>query len=196
MAPAWRGFLPKPYRPLQPWLVAVALLCVALAGVHYIRVAPLEERLGRSETEWAVARVSLAQRQEAHKAHKDLARVLTLLPVQREFARLPLAISDMARRDRVALPSLSYALEKADEGLPIRAVLQGTVTGQYEDLRRFIHHVEASDRLLLFVEDLSVGRSSALKGEQRGKGVTITLRLATYIREETPRSHALRASVE
>jgi Tfp pilus assembly protein PilO len=159
-------------------------------------VAPLEERLGRSEAEWAAARGSLAQRQEAHKARKDLARVLTLLPVQREFARLPLAISDMAHRDRVALPSLSYALEKTGEGLPIRAVLQGTVTGQYEDLRRFIHHVEASDRLLLFVEDLSVGRSSALQGEQRGKGVTITLRLATYIREETPRSHALRASVE
>src|SRR4029077_15301913 len=102
-----------------------------------------------------------------------------------------LAISDVAKRDGVKLPALSYTLEKSGENLATKAVLQGVVTGRYEDLRRFIYHMEASEGLLLFVEDLSVEGSSELKGEQKGRRITVTIRLATYIREETRPVHPL-----
>jgi hypothetical protein len=102
----------------------------------------------------------------------------------------------MAKRDHVTLPALSYTLEKSSEGFATKALLQGSATGQYEDIRRFIHHLETSDRLLLFVEDLSVGSSSEAKGEQKGKKITVTIRLATYVREQPQQGNALRASVQ
>lgn len=196
MALARMDSLPKPYLPLVPWAAAVAFLSVALAGAHFLMVVPAQARLAALEADLAAARSALARRLEAKQARKDFIHVLTVLPGQRDFARLPLAISDVAKRDGVKLPSLSYSLEKQDDGFATKAVIQGVVSGQYEDLRRFIYHMEASEELLLFVEDLSVGRSSDLKGEQKGKRITVNIRLATYIREETPRSHALRASVE
>jgi hypothetical protein len=56
--------------------------------------------------------------------------------------------------------------------------------------------MEASDRLLLFVEDLSVEGSSDLKGEQKGRRITVNIRLATYIREENRPVRPLRASAQ
>lgn len=184
------------YAPLVPWVVVAALLAAALGGTHALMVTPAHERLAVLEADWAAARQALARRLEARQTRKDLAQILTVLPGQRDFARLPLAISEIAQRDRVVLPSLTYTLGKTDEGLATKAVLQGTVTGQYEDLRRFIHHLEVSDRLLLFVEDLSVGRSSEVKGERKDKLVTVNLRLATFIREESRPGRALKASIE
>jgi len=58
-------------------------------------------------------------------------------------------------------------------------VLQGEVTGRYEDLRRFIHHLESSDRLL-FIENLEVG-SSAKSNDRKNAKITVKLKIATYV---------------
>lgn len=191
---AWMDRFPKPYLPLIPWAAAVALLAVALAGTQALVVGPAQARLAALEADWAAAKSALARRLEARQARKDFDRVLTVLPGQRDFARLPLSISNIAKRDGVQLPALSYSMEKQGEDLATKAVLQGAVTGQYEDLRRFIYHLEASDGLLLFVEDLSVGRAADLRGEQRGRRLTVNIRLATYIREENRPVRPLHAS--
>jgi Tfp pilus assembly protein PilO len=186
----------NPYASLIPWGCAAALLALTLAGAHYGVVAPAQERLTALEAKWAAARQSLAHRQEARQARQDLARVLAFLPEGREFARLPLVISEIAQRDRVAIPSFTYTVDKSEDGPAAKATLQGTATGQYEDLRRFIHHLEASDRLLLFIEDLSVGQSTDVKAEHKGQKVTVNLRLATYIREDARPGRGLKASLE
>jgi hypothetical protein len=184
------------YIGLYPWLIAVVTLAAVWVGVHYGKLAPAQEQLAVVEGEWAGARRDLAQRLEARQARQDLQRVMAMLPSSRDFARLPLAISEMASRDGVSVPALSYTLEKSSDGLATKAFLQGAVTGSYQDLRRFIYHLEAADGLLLFIEDLSAGRSSGARAEKTGKGVTVTLRLATYIREESPAGRALRAGLE
>jgi hypothetical protein len=194
MPPALKEMLPPAYRALIPWVAGVALLSAAWAGARYGWVAPAHERLAAIEADRAAVKDALARRLEARQARKDLAAVMAGLPTSREFARLPLILSEMARADRVALPSLSYKLEKSSDGPATKAILQGTVIGQYEDLRRFLYHLESSDRVRLFVEDLSVGRSSDVKGERKGKRIAITVRIATYIREEIKRGAALRAS--
>ncbi len=187
--------LVKPYRSLMPWAAVAALLSVTWMGVQYLGVIPAHQRLAAVEAEWTAARGTLAKRLEAKQARKDFAQVMTTLLTSRDFARLPLVLSDMAKRDHVRLPALTYTLEKSSEGVATKAVLQGAATGQYEDLRRFIHHLETSDRLLLFVEDLSVAGSSEANREQTGKKITVTIRLATYVREQPQRGHTLRASV-
>jgi Tfp pilus assembly protein PilO len=169
---------------------------MALAGVHFGLVGPGQDRLAGLEANLAKARQGLAYRQEAKQARQDLVRVLAFLPEGRDFARLPLVISGIAQRDRVAIPSFTYTVEKPEDAPATKAILQGAVTGQYEDLRRFIHDLEASERVLLFIEDLSVGQSSDLKMEQKSKKVTVNLRLATYIREEAKPARGLKASLE
>lgn len=196
MALSLKALRARIYIGLYPWLITVVMLAAVWAGVHYGKLAPAQEQLAAVEGEWAGARRDLAQRLEAKQARKDLKQVLAMLPSPRDFARLPLAISEMAKRDGVIVPSFSYTLEKSSDGLATKAFLQGAVTGQYQDLRRFIYHLEASDGLLLFIEDLSAGRSSGARAEKQGKGVTVTLRLVTYIREESRAGRALRASLE
>ena len=187
---------PNSYAPLLPWVWVSSLLVIALAGVHYGLVVTAQDRLAALEASVVKSRQSLAYHQEAKQARQDLARVLAFLPAGREFARLPLVISEIAQRDRVAIPSFTYTVEKSEDGLAAKATLQGAATGQYEDLRRFIYDLEASNRLLLFIEDLSVGQSSDLKTEQKSKKVTVNLRLATYIREEVKPSRGLKARLE
>lgn len=186
----------KPYAPLIPWACVAAVLALTWAGAHYGLVVPARERLTAVEVTWATARQGLAARREARQARQDLARVLALLPDGREFARLPLVISEIAQRSRVAIPSFTYTVDKAEEGPAVKATMQGMATGQYEDLRRFIHELEASNRVFLFIEDLSVGQSIDEKADRKDKKVTVNLRLVTYIREETPTGRGLKASLE
>lgn len=196
MAVSLKALRARVYIGLYPWLIAVVMLAAVWAGAHYGRLAPAQEQLAVVEGELAGARRDLAQRLEARQARKDIQQVMAMLPSSRDFARLPLAISEMARRDGVSIPALSYTLEKSSDGLATKAFLQGAVTGQYQDLRRFIYHLEAPDGLLLFIEDLSAGRSSGARAGKTANGVTVTLRLATYIREESHAGQALRAGLE
>lgn len=168
----------KPYRLLILWLAVAGLLGAALVGVRLFVVWPAQDRLAQAEAAWMAARQRVVHRLEAQEAWKNLAPMLKTLPAPRDFAQLPLAISEVARRDRVAMPDIAYTLEKPQAGGFSKAALKGLVSGRYEDLRRFIHHLEAADGFL-FIEDLDVSRHGAKKGE----AVAFRITLSTYIRE-------------
>jgi type II secretion system (T2SS) protein M len=168
----------SPYGPLILWMAVAGVLGAALVVVRLLVAAPAQDRFARAEAEWMAARQRVAQRLEAKQARKTLTVILNALPGQRDFAQLPLAISEVARRDRVTMPDLSYALEKPQPGGFTKAVLRGSVSGRYEDLRRFIYHLETADGFL-FIEDLNVSRQSSKKGE----AVAFQITLSTYIRE-------------
>ncbi|OLB66027.1 MAG: hypothetical protein AUH96_08465 [Nitrospirae bacterium 13_2_20CM_2_61_4] len=167
-----------PYGPLILWVAVAGALGAALVAVHLLVLAPAQDRFAQAEAAWLAARQRVAQRLDAKQARKDLTVILNALPGQRDFAQLPLAISEVARRDRVSIPDLSYALEKPQAGGFTKALLRGSVSGRYEDLRRFIHHLETADGFLL-IEDLNVGRHSTKKGE----AIAFQITLSTYIRE-------------
>lgn len=176
--PIIRRLRRTPYSPLILWMAVAGVLGAALVVVRLLVVAPAQDRFAQAEAEWMAARQRVAQRLEAKQARKDLTVILNALPGQRDFAQLPLAISEVARRDRVSIPNLSYALEKPQAGGFTKAVLRGSVSGRYENLRRFIHHLETADGFL-FIEDLDVSRHTTKKGED----VAFQITLSTYIRE-------------
>src|SRR5438128_9057676 len=174
----WRRLRRPPYGPLILWMAVAGVLGAALVGVGLLLVAPAQDRLAQAEAAWMAARQRIAQRLEAKEARKHLTGILNALPGHRDFAQLPLALSEVARRDRVAMPDLSYALEKTTAAGFTKALLRGSVSGRYEDLRRFIHHLETAE-CFLFIEDLDVIRRGGVKGEI----VTFHITLSTYIRE-------------
>jgi len=168
-----------PFAPLFPWVgVALGLLCVLLL-VHDLGVAGAHAGRERLENEWAASRQALMYHREARKAKKDLSRVWAVLPAERDFTPLALGISDEAKRDRVTLPALSYKTEPTLVANTSKGLLQGPMTGRYEDLRRFIYNLETAEELV-FIEDLELTRSG---GAQEAL-LTFNIKIATYLRSD------------
>ena len=102
-----------------------------------------------------------------------------VLPVERDFAPLALGISEEAKRDHVTLPALSYKTESTTVANTSKGVLQGSMTGRYEDLRRFIYDLETAEELL-FIEDMELAGSSSPRDQQ----LTFNIKIVTYLRGE------------
>jgi Tfp pilus assembly protein PilO len=158
-------------------------LLLACSIAYDVGVAGVESKRERLESEWASARQSLLHHREARKARMDLDQVWAVLPDERDFAPLALGISEEAKRDRVVLPALSYKTEPTLVAKTSKGVLQGSMSGRYEDLRRFIYDMETAEELL-FIEDLELSRS----GSGQNQTLTFAIRIATYLRAEAARS--------
>ena len=178
-----RQLLASPYFGLLPSGVVAGLFCSAWLAGHLLVLKPLEQRQAQLDTEWTTVRQQLAKRMEAKQTIKDLEQLLALLPTSRDFSQLPLAMSEEAKRNNVRLSGLSYTLDKGEQVPAVKLTFKGPVTGRYEDLRRFIYHLESSDRLL-FIEDLDVGQFiTSDKDVARKEMMTFTLQISTYIRQ-------------
>lgn len=171
--------LQQPFAPLLPWAgIALGLLLVLLV-VRDVGVAGARAEQERVEKEWVAARQLLMHHREARKAKADLAQVWAMLPAERDFSPLALGISEEAKRDRVTLPALSYKTEPTAVAHTSKGVLQGSMSGRYEDLRRFIYDLETAEEFL-FIEDLELARSSAAQGQT----LTFNIKIATYLRAD------------
>jgi Tfp pilus assembly protein PilO len=175
--------LRKPYGILIPWLALVILLAGVLWAVHTVGIDGAEQKRAKLESEWNQARQELKHHKEAQKARKDLAQVWSVLPVERDFAPLALGITEEAKRDRVILPALSYKTESTAVANTSKGLLQGTMTGRYEDLRRFLYDVETAEELV-YIEDLELVQSDA----QPNQTLTFNIKIGTYLRGESGRA--------
>ncbi len=169
----------QPYAPLLPWIGFLAAMLVVLYAMQTFVLGAAEDERQRLDMEWSKARQQLARHKEAKQAKEDLQRVWKALPLLRDFAPLALGVTEEAKRDQVTLPALSYRTEKTGVSDAPKAVLQGTVTGRYEDLRRFIYNLESAEELL-FIEDLNLVRSGNVQDQQ----LTFNIRISTYLRGE------------
>lgn len=183
MADRLRRMLSEPYAPLLPWVGLAALLLAGLMVVNLFVVRGLEGDRIQIEKEWGAARQMLVHHREARKARKDMSQVWAVLPVERDFAPLALGISEEAKHDHVTLPALSYKTEPTTVANTSKGVLQGSMTGRYEDLRRFIYDLETAEELL-FIEDLELAGSSNPRDQQ----LTFNIKIVTYLRGETMKS--------
>lgn len=171
--------LQQPFAPLLPWAgIALGLLFI-LSLVQRVGVMGAESKRERLEQEWTSTRQLLMRHREARKAKQDLSQVWAVLPAERDFSPLALGISEEAKRDRVTLPALSYKTEPTLVPNTSKGLLQGSMSGRYEDLRRFIYDLETAEELL-FIEDLQLTRS----GNAQDQTLTFNIKIATYLRAE------------
>jgi Tfp pilus assembly protein PilO len=171
--------LQQPFAPLLPWAgIALGLLFILLL-VQRVGVTGAESKRERLEQEWTSTRQLLMRHREARKAKQDLSQVWAVLPAERDFSPLALGISEEAKRDRVTLPALSYKTEPTLVRNTSKGLLQGSMSGRYEDLRRFIYDLETAEELL-FIEDLQLTRS----GNAQDQTLTFNIKIATYLRAE------------
>jgi len=171
--------LRKPYGTLIPWLAFVLLLTGILWAVRTVGVEGTEQGRVKLELQLNQARQEFRHHKEAQKARKDLAQVWSVLPVERDFAPLALGITEEAKRDGVTLPALSYKTEPTPVANTSKGILEGTMTGRYEDLRRFLYDVETAEELV-YIENLELVRSDA----QQDRALTFNIKIVTYLRGE------------
>ena len=175
--------LQHPFAPLFPWAGMAIVLFMLLIVVRYVGLEDLQGKRQYIETEWIAARQALLHHREARNATKDLTQVWAMLPGERDFGPLALGISDEAKREGVVLPALSYKTEPTALAHTTKGLLQGAMSGRYEDLRRFIYDLETADELL-FIEDLELSRT----GNLQGAALTFNIKIATYLRaDQEPR---------
>ena len=171
--------LRKPYGTLLPPAGLVFVLLLSLWVVKSLGVDSAEQTRFRLATEWTQVRNEYQYHQEAWRAKKDLAQVWSALPEERDFAPLALGITEEAKRNHVTLPSLSYKTESTPVANTSKGLLQGTMSGRYEDLRRFLYDIETADELV-YIEDVDLVRSSTPQDPQ----LTFNIKIVTYLRGE------------
>src|SRR5438093_9722532 len=140
-------------------LLTVLALGIGIGAYLFIMI-PAKERLAQAEAAYVAARQMQVQQQAARKTQetfrqtqKDLEQVWEDLPVEKQFAALAVAISELGRAVEVSIPGMTYSLQKVEEGLPAKATLAFRAVGGYGAIYRFIHRLETT-KPYLFVESL------------------------------------------
>jgi len=170
--------LRKPYGALVPPATVVSLLLIALWAVTWLGLESAEQQRSQLAAQWAHARKEHQQLEAARRAKQDLAQVWAALPEERDFAPLALGITEEAKRNHVTLPALSYKTESTPVVHTSKGVLQGTMSGRYEDLRRFIYDIETADELV-YIEDVDLVPSAT-----QPDNLTFNIKIVTYLRGE------------
>jgi len=175
--------LRKPYGTLLPPAGLVFVLLVSLWTVKLLGMESVEQTRSRLTTDWAQVRKEYQYHQDAWRAKKDLAQVWSALPEERDFAPLALGITEEAKQNHVTLPSLSYKTESTPVPNTSKGLLQGTMSGRYENLRRFLYDIETADELV-YIEDVDLVRSNTPQDQQ----LTFNIKIVTYLRGEPVKS--------
>jgi Tfp pilus assembly protein PilO len=176
-------------RALRTLAPLALLACASLgivAGVVLLVREPAQDRLRNAEAAYGAARH--AQREQLAVRHTEEALTTTWqsLSTRKEFPSLILAVTDLAQRDGVAIPGMSYSLQKVDEGVAMKASMSFQVAGDYAAIRRFIHRLE-TDRHYLAVESLDASRSQTRLSLGQGKEsvieqVRFNIRVLTFLK--------------
>lgn len=165
--------LRKPYGVLIPWAGLTLVLMVALWVVQSFGIENMEQARSRLEGDWMQTRKAYLHHQEALRAKKDLAQVWGALLEEHDFAALALGIAEEAKQKHVTLPALSSKTEATLVPHISKGMLQGTLSGRYEDLRRFLYDIETAEELV-YIEDLDLVQSSTPQDLQLAFNIKIT----------------------
>jgi len=171
-------------RALQPLGLATVVALSVAVGVNMLLLAPERERLTTATERYEAARQTQIRQKAAKKTLMELAEVWETLPPRKEFATLAAAISELARADRVSIQGMTYSLQKAEEGIPIKASLTFRPLGEYAAIRRFIHRLETTGSYL-YIESLDASRATGSR-QTSGPLVVFNVRLVTFLRPDPP----------
>lgn len=162
-------------------LVALALLVYPLSR----RVAATEQRaeevrqqLLRATNDYRQARATLDGRE-----HTDdqLARFyVEVLPRNQTSARriTYLKLATLAREANLDYDRRSFKVEEVDDDSTLRRLdITFPLTGEYRDMRRFIHTLETAPEFIV-IRDVSLAKQSSTTKEP----LALMLKLATYYR--------------
>lgn len=171
----------RAYRALAPLAVVAALSVGGGVAVYAILLEPAQARVSQALGAYEQARQVQMRLLAMRETQEALTQVWEQIPHRLEFTDIIMSVSEQARRNGVKVPGMTYAFERVEDGLAMKAAMTFQAQGDYAAIRRFIHRLETSGPHL-FIESLDVSRSGGVGG--RAGQVLFNLRLATYLRPE------------
>jgi len=139
-------------------IVLSSLLAINLL-LFLILVTPAYRHKVSNEASLHASRLKLSQLLQYQKAQEAIVDLEKTFLAQQELAHLTDRLPAMARRHQLELPGVSYQAEKQKESSIKKIVLNFKVTGQYRDIREFIHELEGLE-LFLYINDLAMTSTS------------------------------------
>jgi Tfp pilus assembly protein PilO len=169
-------------------LLPLGIAALVNLGVFVLVVYPLSLKVTTSERRGAAARTQLqaAERDErttraalarAEQANTDLGRFYRdTLPSNVEGARRMsyAKLASLADRHDLVVQRRSYDRDLAYRGRLRKLKISMTLSGEYRDIRAFLHELEASPEFIV-IEDVSLG-----EGVRPGSPLSLSVQLATY----------------
>jgi Tfp pilus assembly protein PilO len=166
------GWLRENKRLRTAALACAGLLCLDLL-LYAVLVVPSAAGLREREARYGELRKRRAEALVFQKHKKDLAGLMAGIPAQKD---MPLLVKDLvqtARRLNLSVSSIQYDMPKGrGEALALLS-FSFPAEGRYTDVKRFIHEVETSDRLV-GIQDVSF--------DGDGGRVKIRMKLVTYVK--------------
>ncbi len=166
----------------------VTVIAVGCAAFLFVGIRePALSRLEQAETAFQTAKQNQEQLQrtrvlqeKARTAQQQVEDLWNGLPTQNEFASFAMAIAEMGKLERVAIPGMAYHVEKAEGTVPVKATLTFKVTGNYGAIYRFIHRLEMTEPYLV-IERLDAARLD--KSDRASSTLLVfNVKVATFLR--------------
>jgi Tfp pilus assembly protein PilO len=157
-------------------------LNLLLFSFLYFGVAP---KLSQSERELALLQQELrsgdavAPQQGYEQGREDYARFRALLPSLRNFSELIGDLYTLAEQCNLEISQINYTQKDLPGSGWLAYALKFSLTGTYDELKRFIYGLEESKRLVV-IEQITL---NSAKGEEGGL-VSLSLSLTTYFGTE------------
>jgi hypothetical protein len=180
---------------LQPLALLTIASIGAAIGASMLFTTPAQEHLTRAQADYHAARQTQLRLQAGRNTLDDLKDVWSLLPPRKDFSSLILTISELARKDGVDIPGMNYTLQKAEEGLALKASMTFQAAGKYAGIRAFIQRLETTGPYL-FIESLDATRSSQRQTAGKADGepglsndrtvVVFNVKVVTFLRPDPP----------
>ena len=169
-------------------LLPLGIAALVNLGVYVLVVYPLSLKVAVSERRGAAARMQLqaAERDEgttraalarAEQANTDLQRFYRdTLPSSVEGARRMsyAKLASLADRHGLVVERRSYDRDLAYRGRLRKLKISMALSGEYRDIRAFLHELEASQEFIV-IEDVSLS-----EGVRPGAPLSLSVQLATY----------------
>jgi type IV pilus assembly protein PilO len=167
-----------------PLVIGALLLLNILAylGISYFfapRIAELERRYiaAQGDARQAIQRrEQLATPQQRFRTNtEDLQAFWKAIPPREQFSELIREIFSISGEAGLTIERISYE-PKMEENL-LRYALSFSVAGNYGQIKKFIHYLEQSPRIIA-IEELALSGKDASEGE----AVSLRVRLSTYFK--------------
>jgi Tfp pilus assembly protein PilO len=171
------------HRFLLLGLAGLLALNILLFFLLYFGVAP---KLSQTERELALLqqktrRTDTVSPQQAYEdGVKDYARFHALLPSLRNFSEFIGDLYSLAEQCNLEISQIGYTQKELSETGLLAYALKFSLTGTYDELKRFIYGLEESKRLVV-IEQMTL---NSAKGEEGAALVSLKLSLTTYFGTE------------
>lgn len=173
-------------------IILLLLLVIAVVGAYAGQQLVVEPHLQALSTEQFHLQQYVRQRQvefansgipvsTAEQLEKNLERFSSLIPPKEKFSLFIGELFEWSGDTDLEITQVSYQPEIDDETGFLRYGLNFSVTGRYAQIKKFIHLLESSKRILM-IDEISL---SGAGGNKKDGIVSLNIALTTYFQGES-----------